>query len=34
VAVRQYRELAAGDWKPDASTYERIVEVFGWRRSA
>jgi predicted transcriptional regulator len=30
VTVRQYRELEAGMRTPDAGTYHRIVEVFGW----
>jgi predicted transcriptional regulator len=30
VTVREYRELEAGNQVPDCSTYERIVEVFGW----
>ena len=30
VTVPEYRELEAGERVPDADTYERIVEVFGW----
>jgi predicted transcriptional regulator len=30
VTVREYRELEAGDRIPEARTWERMVEVFGW----
>jgi hypothetical protein len=30
VTIRQYREIQAGDREPDAATFERMCEVFGW----
>ena len=33
VTVREYRELEAGERLPDASTWERMCEAFGWPTS-
>ena len=33
VSVREYRELEDGTSPPDADTYARICELFGWPQS-
>ena len=33
LTVCEYRALEAGDRVPDADTYARIVDVFGWPES-
>jgi hypothetical protein len=30
LTVREYREIQAGDREPDAATFERMSDVFGW----